>query len=270
VKQQEECAELAPTLEAYYRQPELWDMARYEGNAAQRLRARVVAAMVDPQCETVLDVGCGNGFLTRRLRARQLVVGLDPSEEALKWLDGPRVLGTGGRLPFADDAFDTVVCCEVLEHLPDEAFYSTVKEMARVARTSLVIGVPYRQDLRPGTTRCAACGRVYHVDLHCRSFEGPEAVARLFPGFAVEAVAYLGQSRHIASRLFRWLRHALLGPGATSDFARCPACGSAETRTYRDANGKRLRRRLFEGLAWRMVKATTSTWLLVQADRHSK
>ena len=63
-------SEAAP-LEAYYKQPELWTLERYEASADERLRARMVAAMVDPQAETVLDVGCGNGFVTRRLRARR-------------------------------------------------------------------------------------------------------------------------------------------------------------------------------------------------------
>jgi len=266
VKRQDEAgassASKPTALEAYYRQPELWDLQRYEGNADQRLRARVVAAMVDPQAESVLDVGCGNGFVTRRLRASKLVVGLDPSEEALSHYDGVRVLASGGWLPFADRSFDAVVCVEVLEHLSDELFGKVTNELARVARNSIVIGVPYRQDLRPGMTRCAECGCVYHVDLHCRSFNGPEDVAALFPGFGVEAVAYLGHARHIASRLFRWLRYALLGPGAASDFTRCPACGSGATRTYRDEHGKRLRRRLFDGLAWRMAKKQPN-WMVV-------
>lgn len=257
----------AAPLEAYYTQPELWNLERYEGSAGQRLRARVVAAMVDPQAESVLDVGCGNGFVTRRLRASKLVVGLDPSEEALSHYDGVRVLASGGRLPFADRSFETIVCVEVLEHLSDELFGKVTNELARVARNSIVIGVPYRQDLRQGMTRCAECGCVYHVDLHCRSFNGPEALARLFPGFKVEAVAYLGHARHIASRLFRWLRYALLGPGAASDFTRCPACGSGKTRTYRDENGKRLRRRLFAGLAWRMPSRTLPVWIIVLLAR---
>jgi len=254
-------SEAAP-LEAYYTQPELWDLERYEGNADQRLRARVVAAMVDSQAESVLDVGCGNGFVTRRLRASKLLVGLDPSEEALSHYDGVRVLASGGRLPFADRSFDAVVCVEVLEHLSDELFAKVTNELARVARNSIVIGVPYRQDLLEGMTKCAECGCVYHVDLHCRSFNGPEDVAALFPGFCVEAVAYLGHARHIASRLFRWLRYALLGPGAASDFTRCRACGSAATRTYRDEQGKRLRRWLFDGLAWRMRKGKNPNWML--------
>jgi len=65
----------------------------------------------------------------------------------------------------------------VLEHLSDELFGKVTNELARVARNSIVIGVPYRQDLRQGMTRCAECGCVYHVDLHCRSFNGPEDVA---------------------------------------------------------------------------------------------
>jgi len=260
----------AASLEAYYTQPELWDLQRYEGNSDQRLRARVVAAMVDPQAETVLDLGCGNGFVTRRLRASKLVVGLDPSEEALRHYDGVRVLASGGRLPFADRSFDTIVCVEVLEHLSDELFGKVTNELARVARNSIVIGVPYRQDLRQGMTRCAECGCVYHVDLHCRSFNGPEDFAALFPGFRVEAVAYLGRARHIASRLFRWLRYALLGPGAASDFTRCPVCGSAETRTYRDEQRRRLRRRLFDGLAWRMAKSHSQNWMIVLLESKTR
>ena len=179
-------------LEAYYTQPELWDLERFEGSADQRLRARLIAAMVDPQAETVLDVGCGNGFVTRRLRARRLVVGLDPSAEALACWDGVRVLASGARLPFPDRSFDTVVSCEVLEHLPDGLFEQVTAELARVARRSLVIGVPYRQDLRQGMTRCADCGEVYHVDLHRRSFRGPEDVLRAFPGFRLEVVGLHG------------------------------------------------------------------------------
>lgn len=247
-------------LEAYYTQPELWNLERYEGSADQRLRARVVAAMVDPQAETVLDVGCGNGFVTRRLRASKLVVGLDPSEEALSHYDGVRVLASGGRLPFADRSFDAVVCVEVLEHLSDELFRKVTNELARVARNSIVIGVPYRQDLRQGMTRCAECGCVYHVDLHRRSFKKPADIGNLFARFSVAGFSLLGKCEEIRSRTFQDLRRLICGPYALSSFARCPICGASRQHSEKR---KTLRFRLFDGLAWRMPKRSRPNWMVV-------
>jgi hypothetical protein len=89
-------------------------------------------------------------------------------------------------LPFADRSFDTVVCCEVLEHLADGLFEKVTAELARVTCHSLVIGVPYRQDLRQGMTRCADWGTRYHVYLHQRSFRGPQDLLHVVPGFTPE------------------------------------------------------------------------------------
>ena len=77
---------------------------------------------------TVLEVGCGEGLLAqqlwssapqpKRFVASDLVLDrisprLDPSIE--------RVQASIYELPFEDDSFDLVVCCEVLEHIADPA-----------------------------------------------------------------------------------------------------------------------------------------------------
>ena len=257
-----------PDIEAYYKQPELWQLERYEGSADQRLRARVVASLIDPQIESVLDVGCGNGFITRRLRAKR-VVGLDASEEALTHFEGEAILGSVDRLPFDDRSFDAIVCVEVLEHLNDEMFAKAVRELNRVAKKFLVIGVPYREDLRENMTQCAKCGCRYHIDLHQRAFYGPKDILRLFPDFTQKALVLLGERTEISSRVFRWIRYALLGPGAQSAFARCPNCGAAETITYKQKSGKRFRRWFFDGLAWRMKKKKVPHWLIMLLERQS-
>ena len=96
---------------------------------------------------TVLDVGCGGGFLAEefaRLGCR--VTGIDPSWRSLEvahlhaqreGLDITYRWGRAERLPAADDAYDIVVCCDVLEHVDDPA--AAVAELVRVLRPGGVL-----------------------------------------------------------------------------------------------------------------------------------
>lgn len=253
-------------LERYYKQAELWHLDRYEGSDGERLRARVIASFIDREVESILDVGCGNGFVTRHLQGNR-VVGLDPSKEALAHFEGESVVGVAESLPFEDRSFDAIVCAEVLEHLTDDVFVKAVRELDRVAKRFLIIGVPYRQDLREGMTICSDCHTRYHVHLHKRSFRGPEDFESVFPEFRVKATALLCNRERIRSRFFRILRYRLVGPRAHSPLARCPNCGSTKCREFKKT--KRLRRWFFDGLAWRMKKTIVPHWLIVLLERRS-
>ena len=103
---------------------------------------------------SVLDVGCGEGVLTeqwaRRLRARTpgRVVGVDLEDPKLaaEWTgrQAPNLAFAAMRveqLDFASDEFDLVAATEVLEHVDDPA--AALTEMARVARTHLLVSVPH-------------------------------------------------------------------------------------------------------------------------------
>ena len=84
----------------------------------------------------VIDVGCGEGQLSRRIAAGgSWVVGVDITanqitEAAARGGDARFARACGEALPFAAGAFDGVVICLTLEHL--EPFEPAVHEVGRV------------------------------------------------------------------------------------------------------------------------------------------
>ena len=87
-----------------------------------------------------LDVGCGGGFLAEELAQLGCrVVGVDPSSVSIRsarrhaaavGLEIEYRVGSGERLPAEDRSFDVVLCCDVLEHVPDVD--AVLAEAARV------------------------------------------------------------------------------------------------------------------------------------------
>lgn len=92
--------------------------------------------------DSVLDVGCGTGVLTRVLREEcpGQVVGLDADPALLEAVEPPVVRGDATRLPFRDDAVDLVVCQALLINLPDPVV--AVEEFARVAADAVAVVEP--------------------------------------------------------------------------------------------------------------------------------
>jgi 2-polyprenyl-6-hydroxyphenyl methylase/3-demethylubiquinone-9 3-methyltransferase len=98
----------------------------------------------DNSGKCLLDVGCGGGILAEEFAAMGFAVtGLDPSE---KLLDAARdhananglsidyQAGYGHELPYEDESFDIVACCDTLEHI--ENWDAVIGEIARVLKNN--------------------------------------------------------------------------------------------------------------------------------------
>lgn len=198
---------------------------------AERRRIAMIAALAAlcPMAESALDVGCGDGAVLRALdRPRlRLRVGCDPSRPGLRHLDGGAcpVRGSSAALPFADRSFDLVLCCDVLEHLPDEAAAATVAELRRVTRHHLLLNVPFAEDLGWSMLSCDRCGREFHRDHHVRRYTAEDLIALAAShGFAVRALRTTGATvRRIVPLPRRFGARLQLGHSAETS---CPACGA--------------------------------------------
>lgn len=97
----------------------------------------------------VLEIGIGNGFVSKYLKEREIKVTTLDVDERLN----PDIAGSVLELPFANGSFDVVACYEVLEHLPYEVFPKALSEINRVSSPYAVLSVPdstraYRLDIQ--------------------------------------------------------------------------------------------------------------------------
>jgi dolichol-phosphate mannosyltransferase len=112
----------------------------------QRTRHRIILdflrASPGAAGSRVLDVGCGS---SRTIQELPEAVGLDlllPKLRYLRSRHGRLVQGSILALPFQDTALDTVICSEVIEHIPDAP--EVLGELTRVLRPggTLIVGTP--------------------------------------------------------------------------------------------------------------------------------
>ena len=132
-----------------------WWQREYTEGADVEYEEQIIPLVVEQLrgMPRVLDVGCGEGQVARRLAAAGVdVIGVDPSgpqiARARERGGGPRYLrASAERLPVAECSVDAVLACLAFEHVGD--LPAAVREIARVlvpgGRLLLLVGHPLLQ-----------------------------------------------------------------------------------------------------------------------------
>lgn len=193
-------------------------------------RAEFIRDNIPDGVRTILEVGCGNGFVTRVIAKEYDVTGLELSSVGVKNIVELGIKcqqGTIAELPFSDKSFDLVLASEVLEHLDERIFLKGLSEMGRVAAKYVLITVPNRERYSCLRQECPKCRTICVPWTHIRSFDG-DSLPHLFnqSGFRGEQVKFFGplcvDYNKLIGRLLRWHRwfYNYLLPGTS-----CPVCG---------------------------------------------
>jgi len=98
-----------------------------------------IKEILDSGAKKVLEIGPGNGVVTYVLRKAGIHVDTLDHDPALN----PDFLASVLSMPFAQNSYDAVMCCQVLEHLPWQHFRKAMEQISNIAKEIIVVSLPH-------------------------------------------------------------------------------------------------------------------------------
>lgn len=142
-----------------------------------------------------LDFGAGDGSLVRLLaEAGFPAAALEPVRGRRDGLEA-NLRGTrnflGAITPDSGDSFDVVLMVEVIEHILEAEFDTTLQLVQRLVRPggTLIVTTPNTEDLDLGMSLCPVTGLLFHRWQHLRSFT-PESLAEVLRRYRFQPVVH--------------------------------------------------------------------------------
>jgi hypothetical protein len=206
------------------------DFAPHRNTFKDHERTRNLIDLIPKDGASVLDAGARDGYLSVLLAEHfESVTALDQTNPAVRHRKVTSVQGDITSLRYPDNSFDCVMCTEVLEHVPERLLEDACSELQRVARKYLLIGVPYRQDLRVARTTCYLCGKKNPPWGHVNAFD-EDRLKRLFRGLDIETISNVSTTtvatNAVSTLLMDWAGNPF---GTYEQEESCIHCGSRLT-----------------------------------------
>ncbi len=154
-------------LDHYQKDAEVFDyFQEFPGKVDQVERIRLnqmILSRIPDQVTSILDVGCGNGWLAKaKVSQETTVISMDISSrnpiQAIKKHPHPRheaLIADVYHMPLKGNSIDCIVASEIMEHVPDPALF--IEKLLFVLKPGgkLIITTPYNEQIE------------YHLCVHC-------------------------------------------------------------------------------------------------------
>jgi SAM-dependent methyltransferase len=190
----------------------------------EQKRIEYTLNLVPASWRSVIDVGCGDGRVSRSLSRRgPEIVGIDWSETSLRHFRGRKVVADITKPWPLNRTFEGAICAEVLEHLPVAEAHKVLENIKRFTRQGFIISVPARECLQILHVQCPFCKKDYHLWGHIQSFSHFEDVDALVGQKAEERVFVSHNGLHLSPTIDYYRR--LLGYRPYTKSSLCPHCG---------------------------------------------
>jgi len=214
-----------------------------KSNLSMHLRNKIekIFELIPPDVKTIIDIGCGDGTITNKLAIKYEVTGVDRSANALKFVTTTKILSSSEKIDVPDKSFDMVFSSELLEHLEDKVFYSTIKEMKRISKKYIFLTVPNNETIEKGFIKCPNCGWIFNRAYHLRSIN-IHKIKAYFSEYRISKKLEFGSGKRGYNKFLLNIKHRFVPSQAwipkywTRNSLRktmCPKCETAFTYQYR-------------------------------------
>ena len=180
------------------------DLTEYRESDSEKSRTQDLKRLIEkmtPHSGKTLDIGARDGHFSKLLaNYYDSVIALDLEKPVFEHEKVTCVKGDVTALEFNDNNFDLAFCVEVLEHIPPHLLNDACKELSRVSTDHILIGVPYKQDIRLGRSTCYSCGGVNPPWGHVNSFD-EKRLAELFPDYDIEEMSFVSKTNSYTNAL---------------------------------------------------------------------
>jgi len=98
-----------------------------------------IDSVIKTKPKTVLEIGIGNKTVSNYLKQMRFQITTCDFDKNLQ----PDIVADIRNLPFKTNSFDTILACQILEHIPFEDVKKALSELKRVSKKNVIISIPY-------------------------------------------------------------------------------------------------------------------------------